>query len=256
MKKRNIVAAIAVAGLLAGCSAETNTFSSAQKEQIGKIASDYLVKHPEVLVQASNALQAQSMQQQEAAYVQAALKHADKLVNDPTTPFVGPKDAKVNVIEFFDYQCAFCSKMAPVIDQLEAANPDVKFIFKETPIFAQRWEASKYGAEMGMWVFKHYGSQAYKAYHNGVYATGKDEGQLTNAIINQVATKAGADVSKFKPDMQFVPDFTLFAQLGFQGTPALVVMPSTGATAENTFVIPGYNPDMVKADIAKVKASL
>ena len=256
MNKKKIVVSLLLAGLLAGCSAEASTFTQAQKDEIGKIASDYIIKHPEVLIQASNALRDQSMQQQEQVYVKAALANQKALLEDPTTPIVGPKDAKVNVIEFFDYQCAFCSKMAAVIDQTEQANPDVKFIFKETPIFGERWEASKYGAEMGMWVYANYGSKVYKAYHNGVYATGKDEGQLTNAIVNQVATKAGVDVSKFKPDDQYLPDFKLFAALGFQGTPALIVMPSEGANATNTFVIPGYDPSMLKNAIEKVKASV
>ncbi|WP_369686310.1 thioredoxin domain-containing protein [Photobacterium leiognathi] len=33
----------------------------------------------------------------------------------------GSKDAKVNVIEFFDYQCMYCSKIAPIVKSLETS---------------------------------------------------------------------------------------------------------------------------------------
>lgn len=259
MKK--LLLPIMIGALLTGCNETTTAannsgeFTAQQKTQIEQIASQYIINHPDVLVKASKTLQQQQMQAQQVDAKQTVIANANQLLNDKATPFIGPKDAKVNVIEFFDYQCMYCSKIADVVKQLEAKNPDVKFIFKETPIFASRWEASKYAADMGNWIYQQKGGAAYAKYHNGVFATGKDEGKLTKQDVNTIATSVGVDVSKFDANNTFMNNFELFGKLGFQGTPALIVMPSNNITTENIHIINGYNPDALKKAISELQAS-
>lgn len=47
------------------------------------------------------------------------------------------------------------------------------------------------------------------------------------------------DLSQFKPTENYQRNLQLFSQLGFKGTPALIVMPTDGATTSNTYVING-----------------
>lgn len=245
--------------LLTGCNETTannsDNFTAQQKAQIEKIASQYIINHPDVLVKASQTLQQQQMQAQQVEAKKVVIANANQLINDKATPFIGPKDAKVNVIEFFDYQCMYCSKIADTVKQLEEKNPDVKFIFKETPIFASRWEASKYAADMGNWIYQQKGGAAYAKYHNAVFATGKDEGKLTKQDINTIATNVGVDVSKFDANNTFMNNFELFSKLGFQGTPALIVMPTNNITTDNITIINGYNPDALEKAISDLQAS-
>lgn len=94
----------------------TADFTPAQQEAIGKIAADYMLQHPEILVQVSQKLQAQQADQQQQQTLSAVLANSKALLNDPATPSYGPKDAKVAFVEFFDYQCLYCSHMAPVVE--------------------------------------------------------------------------------------------------------------------------------------------
>ncbi|PST95480.1 DsbA family protein [Photobacterium iliopiscarium] len=258
MKK--LLLPLMLGALLTGCNETTTAsnnsdFTAQQKTQIEQIASQYIINHPDVLVKASQTLQQQQMQAQQVEAKKVVIANADQLINDKTTPFIGPKDAKVNVIEFFDYQCMYCSKIADTVKQLEEKNPDVKFIFKETPIFASRWEASKYAADMGNWIYQQKGGATYAKYHNAVFATGKDEGHLTKKDVNTIATSVGVDVSKFDANNTFMNNFELFGKLGFQGTPALIVMPSKNITTDNITIINGYNPDALKKAISDLQAS-
>jgi protein-disulfide isomerase len=51
------------------------------------------------------------------------------------SPTRGPKDAKVTIVEFSDYQCPFCSQAEPLVDQVMQAYPkDVQRVYKQFPL--------------------------------------------------------------------------------------------------------------------------
>jgi len=56
------------------------------------------------------------------------------LVLDGTEPVLGDPKAPFTVVEFADFQCPYCSKIAPEIHDLVQANADVKLMFKNYPI--------------------------------------------------------------------------------------------------------------------------
>ncbi len=66
------------------------TFTPEQEAKIGKIAADYLVAHPEVLLQASQKLQQIQAEQQASAATQAVLKNAAVLTQDKKYPDLRP----------------------------------------------------------------------------------------------------------------------------------------------------------------------
>lgn len=50
-------------------------------------------------------------------------------------PVLGPRDAPVTVIVFSDFQCPFCARVQPVLEQLRAAHPDdVRIVFRNLPL--------------------------------------------------------------------------------------------------------------------------
>jgi protein-disulfide isomerase len=189
----------------------------------------------------SQKLQAQSQEKQMASAAGAALKEQDGLLNDPTSPVLHPK-GDVAVIQFFDYQCIYCAKVAPTVEQFISQNPNVRFIYKEWPIFGSRWPASVQAAKVGLSVYRKGGAEAYHRYHAALYATPHNEGKLLDEDIRR-AVKAGVTTTP-KEEVEAMgaaleKNNQLARSLGIQGTPAFFVMPVTGATAENVSVIPG-----------------
>ena len=256
-------------------------FTASEKEQIGKIASDYLVENPNFLIEASKKLQQQQMEEQQSNYAKSALEkdNLKRLIQNTSTPYIGPKNAKVVVIEFFDYQCLFCSKIAPSLLTAVKDNPDVKFIFKDYPIFGEQWKASNYAANVGIHAFKQGGSKLYHKYHDAIFATGKDEGKLQVADINKIAKKfkvaianAAEDKAKSRKSkaenasdsaagsdkialLATVEDnMELGKDMHIQGTPFIIVMPTEGATKENTTVFAGYPVPPSKGEAAATQA--
>ncbi|MGG7794537.1 DsbA family protein [Klebsiella aerogenes] len=256
--KNLLILALAGASLLpalaSAADAPAATFTAEQEARIGKIAADYLVAHPEVLLQASQKLQQIQAEQQASAATQAVIKNADKLTQDKATPTYGPANGKVTVIEFFDYQCIYCSRLAPVMEQVIKDHPQTRFAFKEWPIFGSRWATSLDAAKTGLQIYQQKGAEAYLTYHNGVYATGHNEGKLTAADIQQHAKKVNFDAKKAADVEPALENINQLAQeIGLSGTPGVIVMPTTGATEATITVFPGL-ADKASLDAAIKKA--
>lgn len=83
------------------------------------------------------------------------------------------------VVEFFDYQCIWCSRFAPELEKAIKNNRKVRYFFMEWPVFGSRWPASLLAAKTGLQVWKEQGAEAYLKYHNDLYGTGLNEGKLT-----------------------------------------------------------------------------
>ena len=155
---------------------------------------------PQILLNASKsvekALQEEARAKQEEAARQAEesiVKNLEAFNNDESVPFTGPKDAKVVVVEFFDFACGYCHALAPTLEELIDANADVKFVFKPLAFLSRE---SAYAASA--FVAAQMQGKAYDFYKN-VMAI--NDG-LSEEKINKAAEKAGLDLAKMKEDME------------------------------------------------------
>lgn len=241
----------AIAGILALVSsvsaysavAPAQTFTDSQKNEIEEVTKNYLLSHPEILIKMSQELQAKQAESQQASMTANVFKLKKQLMQTDGIPYVGPKDAKVTVTEFFDYQCIFCSRMSPIVEQLVKDNPQVKFIFRDWPIFASHWPESNTAAQTGLAVFKEAGSSAYLQYHNGIYATGHAEGKLTADDISKTAAasiKLPLKLDSAKEYTTTIDKNSMLAEaIGAGGTPLFVIMPADPKDPGSITVIPG-----------------
>jgi len=275
MKKLLISAAIISAIALSGCDVKKekavtpvdfSNLTEKQKQDLGVFVKDYLIKNPEILISMSNELQKQS----ETNRIKNIIDLKSDLYSD-STPHIGANDAKVAVVEFFDYNCVFCAKIAPDLEKVIAENKDVRFYFKETPIFASRFPSSISAALAGEYVFKEKGAEAYIKYHNGIYATGHNEGALTLSDINGVLKTVGVEPlateltaeSLQKKDgalTSFVDkvqgNLELSKKADLRGTPYILIMPVNNPTVENIRIIDGYQDyEKINKTLQEVKAN-
>lgn len=212
----------------------TTPFSPQQKTAIETIVHHYLVSHPEVLVEASKSLQEKTEKAQQSRVQKAIVANKADLFHNPQTPAVGNPKAALNVVEFFDYQCGHCRTAAPAIKALMKTNPNVRFVFKELPIFGSN---SKYAAQAALAANQ---QDKYLLLHNKIFSA---DGPLSKDEVMQFATDIGLDTSQLSKAMsspalekQIRDNFRLAEQLGIMGTPAFII----GNTQTNQFkFIPG-----------------
>ncbi|MFT4059216.1 MAG: DsbA family protein [Legionella sp.] len=228
------------ASLASPAMADDNTapsISEAQKKEFEKIVHDYLVANPEVLLEASQALQ-QKQQQNMQQQAQSAIKENPEQLFQGKTTVVGNPKGSVTIVEFFDYQCIHCKKMSPVINGLIKKDSDLRVVYKEFPIFGKSSElASKAALAAGM-------QNKYQAMHNALISVDK---RLNDKIIMDLAKSLGLDMKKFKTDMDSkeVTDVleanrALAEKLHLMGTPAFIV----ASTPDGQFKV-GSEPSFV-----------
>ena len=184
----------------------------------------YLLTHPEVLQEASQALQDKEAQARVDVINDLAQANAGLLKPDPRDPAFGPADAKVTVVEFFDFRCPGCKAVAHDYRALMAAHPEVRFVFKDWPIL-----------DRGDDVTSQYAARAALAAHQqgkylAVYDALMTEPALTPETIDRILAENGVDVARAKAAISAIDTtrhiadiHTTAAALQLQGTPTFFV---------------------------------
>jgi protein-disulfide isomerase len=152
---------------------------------------------------------------------------ADKDSPIPVTsedPMWGNRNAPVTVVVFSDFQCPFCSRVEPTLDQVKTTyGPDkVRIIWKNQPLPFH--EKAKPAAEAAQTVFALKGSDAFWKFHDTAFKNQKDLGPES---YEKWAQAAGVDLAKFKADLashkhakKIDEDQALANKVGANGTPA------------------------------------
>ncbi|MCW9474422.1 DsbA family protein [Klebsiella grimontii] len=248
-----IVMLIHVSPLFA--SETSSVFTPVQEKRIGEIAADYMRAHPDILIQMSESLQLEQQEKQTRELKSAALEQQSKILSNINIPSWGPANGDVMVVEFFDYQCIWCSRFAPELDKIIKSNTDVRYFFMEWPVFGSRWPESLLAARTGLQVWKEKGADTYLEYHNDIYGTGLNEGNLTKDSIEKISGSVAFE-SETTDDINItlknINDIAI--SIGLAGTPGIIVMPVKDAVVGNVTVFSGMTEaEDIQAAINKAR---
>jgi protein-disulfide isomerase len=199
-------------------------FSSAQTREIENIVKNYLVHHPEVLQEAMEAL---DKRQKEADADKARTTIKDNkatIFNSSHQVVLGNPQGNVTMVEFFDYNCAFCKRALPDMLDLIKANPDLKFVLKEFPVLGP---GSLEAAHVAVAARMQDSGKKYMEFHQKLLGA---RGPADKVRALAVAKDVGFDVARLEKDMNsdevkttIEENMKLADVLGVNGTPSYVV---------------------------------
>jgi len=201
------------------------SFSTEQRHEIEGIIKSYLVAHPEVLQDAMDALDKQQ-KQVEATKARETIKSANAtLFNSPHQVVLGNPQGNVTVVEFFDYNCAFCKRALPDMLTLLKTNPNLKFVLKEFPVLGPgSVEAANVAVAARM---QDPTGKKYIEFHQKLLG---GRGPADKARALAIAKEVGFDMARLEKDMSsdevkttIDEDMKLADALGVSGTPTYVV---------------------------------
>jgi protein-disulfide isomerase len=216
---------LAAAMLAFATPASAQSFSEPQREEIGKIIRDYLLKHPEVLQEAMAEFE-KRQQLAEAEKAKVAIKtHAEAIFNSPRQVTLGNPQGDVTFVEFFDYNCGYCKRALEDMMQLMSKDPKLKVVLKEFPVLGP---ASMDAARVGVAVrMQDKTGKKYLEFHQKLL-TGR--GQVDRARAMAAAKEVGLDMARLEKDLKsdeidasLQESMKLAEALGLNGTPSYVI---------------------------------
>jgi protein-disulfide isomerase len=145
------------------------------------------------------------------------------VLRDPDIPVAGNADGNITIVEWFDYQCPYCRKLEPELQQAVKGDGKVRLVFKDWPILGP---ASVYASRLAL-ATKFQGK--FVEAHTALIGL---DVKLTEPGARDRLAKAGIDVDRALADLETNRDAiaavlkrsdTQATAFGFQGTPAFII---------------------------------
>ena len=177
-----------------------------------KVVHEYILTHPEILPEAMENLRTRETG-----------KLLDAVRGPLETPWpgaiIGNPNGKVTLVEFIDFACGYCKRSVADVEQLVAANPDLKVVVRELPILSpESADAAKMAlaaAEQGK----------YAAFHKAMFETGRPDSQTIAAAAQAAGldmARAAKTIADPRAQAEIERNVGLARQLGINGTPSWV----------------------------------
>ena len=141
-------------------------------------------------------------------------------------PSRGRADALVTIVMFSDFQCPFCARVLPTLEQIATQyGDDVRFVYRHNPLsFHQNARPAALAAEE---VFRQRGARGFFRYHDLLFA---NQQSLERETLLDLAAQAGANrrqveraLDQRHHDATVQADQDLAVQLGASGTPSFFI---------------------------------
>ena len=208
--------------LLFAAPASAQTFNAQEQAEIRAVVREYLVNNPDVLREALDALETRVHAQRVAA-----------AEGDRRDFSIGPANAPVTIVEFFDYRCPYCMVSLEWVNDVVRTRRDVRFVFKELPLDIHEQQGAFEASRASVAAMP---QGRYFQFHRALMSF---EGDLTTARIDQLARQSGIDVARMRRAMNseevtrlLEDNRAVAADLGVNGTPAFLI---------NGEMVSGYN---------------
>lgn len=219
MKRFSIVAmAFLVVGLV-GCNQASAGGSFNQQARLDSLEKDFKVVKEEFEI-IKYALDKRGISLEQARAEMEADNKVWDIPDEDSPVFGNTKNPKLTIVEFTEFQCPYCSRIAPTMKELMDKHPgEIKFIYKNFPLSfhanakpaaAAAIAAQKQGK---FWEYR--------------YALAPHSRELGDSIYVAVAKEVGLNIEQFEKDRvlddamnaRIQKDFDLGVKVGVQGTP-------------------------------------
>jgi protein-disulfide isomerase len=146
-----------------------------------------------------------------------------EMLTDPGIDAVGAPNADVTIIEYLDYNCPYCKKMAPALQSLLAEDHEVAIVYKDWPILG---EVSVYAARSALaahWQGKYLA--AHDALMNGPHLARNDQvdATLKRAAIDMETLRKDQSSHAKDIDALLARNDVEAHALHLRGTPGIVI---------------------------------
>ena len=218
MKRLFLLLALLLAAVPAGAA---EPFTTDQEEAIRRLVREYLIKNPEVLLEALQAGEDKMKRDAEDKSKKALSEKRRELERDRDSPVLGNPNGDVTLVEFFDYRCGYCKQVAGTIQTLASEDKQLRIVMKEFPILGKD---SVFASRAAMAAHR---QGKYAPFHMALM---NHKGNLTEEAVLKMAASVGLDVDRLRAEMgreevdgHLRRNYELAQELQIRGTPAFII---------------------------------
>ena len=201
-----------------------------QEGQIDASIRNFILRNPQVIKDAlANAAATEELER-----TKRILREKSDAIHRADSPTLGAPDAKISIVEFFDYNCPYCRKSYPILKQFISQNPDVRVIFKDIANLGKESEAVARLATAARRQYK------FQPFHDALM---ERQGRTTEGAAVEVARKLGLNIDLLKKDaasaetaQTLATTRSLASGLSVEGTPLFIIGHSGIAGAPDDLV--------------------
>jgi len=216
---------LALCFVLFAAPASAQSFNAQEQAEIRAVVREYLVRNPDVLREALDALQERTESERWQA-----------IKSDPRDFSMGPANAPIVIVEFFDYRCGYCHAALEWVSDIARTRNDVRIVLKELPILSeQSMEAARAALAARP-------QGRYWAFHQALMAERSD---LTPERIDALARSSGIDVTRMRRAMDS-PDIIALLEQNRAHAINVATNPATPLFMINGQIVSGYNRPLLE----------
>lgn len=180
-----------------------------------------LRNNPDIIVESLELLEIRERAAENDRRKDTLSERTDELLRDPDSPVGGNPDGDVTLVEFSDYNCPYCRRVAPVLTEAEASDPRLRIVYKEIPILGPN---SMFAAKAAL-AARQQGK--YVAFHRALMDA---KGVAAEGLVLAIAARVGLNVTRLQSDMESPSiqaaidrNLSLARAMGINGTPSFIV---------------------------------
>ena len=211
---------LCLAWLTGGVHAQTPPLTAEQTVQIEAVIRAYFLSKPGIIREAIVNLQKQDAEVAAAKTTSTLNALRKDLLEAPLSPIQGNPNGDVTIVEFFDFKCGYCKRVAPVLHEILKTDPNVRVVFKQLPVLGPD---SIFAAQVALAVAK---QGKYDAFHDALMSAEALDEKTVFALVD----KQGVDTAKLRQDMmsadikaELEANLAMSGPLGISGTPGFVI---------------------------------
>ena len=233
---------------LAGCAPSAQQMKKLLEDNPDILTSAF-EKNPDKILESLNKASrdarekmAAHQEQDRAKALEDEFKNPKKPEIDDSRALFGPKDAKVTIVEYSDFQCPYCKNGYKVMNEVKAKYGDkVRLVFKHLPLefHPKALPAAKYFEAVEMQGMDKAAKFYDKVFENQDKLTSQGDKYLDVAV-----KEVGANLAKVKKDLEspkimerINADKAEAGKFEFSGTPGFLV---NGISVKGAYPLPEF----------------
>lgn len=194
-----------------------------QKEEIGAFIKEYLIAHPEVMLEVQDALEKKQQDARMAQANRALDENQAAIFNARDDITLGNPKGDVTIVEFFDYNCGYCRHALSDMDAILKKDKNVRFVLKEFPILGPDSMAAHKVSD----ALRKIAPEKYPSFHRAMLS---EKGRATEESAIEIAGSLGVSEADLRKTMAESPNddsvrqaYGLAQSIGITGTPSYIV---------------------------------